>query len=89
MPEDKDAKRAIVEQFARRPGDTGSVEVQVALLTQRIDALTEHLRTRAKDIATRRGLVRLVGRRNDLLAYLRRTDSDRYAALVDRLGLRG
>ncbi|MGH3442216.1 MAG: 30S ribosomal protein S15 [Nitriliruptorales bacterium] len=81
-------KQAIIDKFARTEGDTGSPEVQVALLTARIDDLTEHLRTHAKDHHSRRGLLKLVGQRKRLLGYLRSTDIDRYRALITELGLR-
>ncbi|TAH36457.1 MAG: 30S ribosomal protein S15 [Planctomycetota bacterium] len=88
MPVTKEARAATVQEFARQPGDTGSAEVQVALLTQRIDALTSHLQRHVNDVATRRGLIKMVARRNSLLAYLQRCDSQRHAALAERLGLR-
>ncbi len=85
LPQDKNA---IIEQFAREPGDTGSPEVQVALLTQRITHLTEHLKEHHGDHHSRRGLLMLVGRRRRLLNYLRDKDIDRYRALIAELGLR-
>jgi small subunit ribosomal protein S15 len=85
----KAAKTARIEEFALREGDTGSCEVQVAVLTDRIGELTEHLKTHKKDNATRRGLLMMVGRRNRLLRYLQRTDVAGYDALIDRLGIRG
>ena len=88
MPLAKDAKGAIVEDYATHEGDTGSPEVQIALLTERIKSLTEHLRTYQKDNHSRRGLLKLVGQRRRLLAYLVRTDVDRYRAVIGRLGLR-
>jgi small subunit ribosomal protein S15 len=78
----------IVEQFGKSPGDTGSAEVQVALLTQRINDLTAHLRAHGKDHHSRRGLLMLVGRRRRLLNYLQRNDLEGYRALVRELGLR-
>ena len=81
-------KQEIVEKHGRSPGDTGSAEVQVALLTARINELTEHLRTHRKDHHSRRGLLMLVGKRRRLLGYLQRTDLDRYRALIRELGLR-
>ena len=81
-------KSDIVKKFARVPGDTGSPEVQIALLTDRINALTEHLRTHRKDHHSRRGLLMLVGRRRRFLKYLQRTDLERYRALIRELGLR-
>jgi small subunit ribosomal protein S15 len=84
----KEAKTAIVADYARTPDDSGSTEVQVALLTTRINDLTQHLRTHKKDHHSRRGLLMLVGQRRRLLAYLNRHDVDRYRALIARLGLR-
>ncbi len=81
-------KREIIEQFAIHEGDTGSPEVQVALLTWRINHLTEHLKVHKKDEHSRRGLLKLVGRRRKLLRYLERTDRQRYRSLIERLGLR-
>ncbi len=83
-----DTKQGIVERFARTPGDTGSPEVQIALLTQRITHLTAHLQTHHLDHHTRRGLLLLVGRRRRLLNYLRSRDVERYRGLVEELGLR-
>jgi len=82
-------KTAIIEEFKLHPGDTGSPEVQIALLTRRIEYLTEHFKTHKKDFHSRRGLLRLVGRRRRLLEYLKRKDITRYRELVKRLGLRG
>jgi len=81
-------KQAIIERFARTPGDTGSPEVQVALLTQRISHLTEHLQTHKLDHHTRRGLLLLVGQRRRLLNYLRKRDIERYRTIIEELGLR-
>ena len=81
-------KQEIVSKHGRSPGDTGSAEVQIALLTARINELTEHLRTHTKDHHSRRGLLMLVGKRRRLLGYLQRTDLDRYRALIKELGLR-
>ncbi len=80
--------RAVREDFERFPGDTGSTEVQVALLTARVKALAEHLTTHRKDHNSRRGLQGVLNRRRSLLQYLRRTDFDAYAALISRLGLK-
>lgn len=85
----KAQKAAIVEQFRQHPQDTGSTEVQVALLTERINLLTDHLREHKHDYHSRRGLMKLVGQRRRLLRYLKRTDAQRYQALIERLGLRG
>ncbi len=81
-------KRELIERFGASPADTGRTEVQVALLTERINDLTSHLRTHRKDHHSRRGLLMLVGRRRRLLGYLQRTDPDRYRALIRELGLR-
>ena len=84
----QDAKREIVAKFGRAEGDTGTSEVQIALLTARINELTEHLRGHKKDHHSRRGLLMLVGRRRRMLRYLQRSDLERYRALVKELGLR-
>mgnify|MGYP003343378844 FL=1 len=81
-------KTAIIKDFARFPGDTGSPEVQIALLTDRIRTLTDHLRQHRHDFDTRRGLLMLVGQRRRQLRYLSNTDVDRYHTLLSRLGLR-
>jgi small subunit ribosomal protein S15 len=81
-------KQAIIKEFATGAGDTGSPEVQVALLSERIANLTEHLKTHKKDYASRRGLLMMVGQRRRLLDYLKRRDQNRYQKLIDRLGLR-
>jgi small subunit ribosomal protein S15 len=78
----------LVGDYQRAKGDTGSPEVQVALLTSRINELTEHFKTHIKDFHSRRGLLRLVSRRRKLLDYLKRSNSERYRTLLDRLGLR-
>lgn len=84
----KERTQEIVGQFARHDGDSGSPEVQIALLTDRIRGLTDHLREHKHDYHTRRGLLKLVGQRRRQLRYLSRTDVDRYHALIERLGLR-
>ena len=84
----KDDKSQLIEEHRRADQDTGSPEVQVAILSKRIDELTEHLKTHAKDHHSRRGLLQMVGRRRRLLEYLRREDVERYRALIARLGLR-
>ena len=84
----KDRKAQLIDQFRREPSDTGSPEVQIALLTARITELTEHLRVHKKDHASRRGLLMMVSKRSSLLNYLRNTDRSRYLALIGRLGLR-
>ena len=81
-------KTAIIKDYARFPGDTGSPEVQIALLTDRIRTLTDHLRQHRHDFDTRRGLLMLVGQRRRQLRYLSNTDVDRYHTLLSRLGLR-
>ena len=83
-----EAKSTLIRDYGQREGDTGSVEVQVALLTTRINELTEHLRTHKKDHASRRGLLKMVGKRSSLLKYLTGTDRERYQALITKLGLR-
>jgi len=88
VPLAKDAKSAIVEEYATHEGDTGSPEVQIALLTERIKSLTDHLRSYPKDNHSRRGLLKLVGQRRRLLAYLVRHDVDRYRTVISSLGLR-
>jgi small subunit ribosomal protein S15 len=84
----KDEKTQIIAEYARTEGDTGSAEVQIAVLTKRIADLTEHLKTHKHDHASRRGLLQMVGRRRRLLDYLKREDIERYRALIARLGLR-
>jgi small subunit ribosomal protein S15 len=84
----KEEKQEIIDQFGRHDSDTGSPEVQVALLTARIKELTEHLRDHSHDESSRRGLLKMVGRRRRLLAYLRRKNFQSYVALSDELGLR-
>jgi small subunit ribosomal protein S15 len=83
-----EAKTEVIRKYARHDGDTGSPAVQIALLTARINELTEHLREHKKDHHSRRGLLMLVGQRRRLLNYLRRHDVDRYRELVQELGLR-
>ncbi len=78
----------LIGEYATKPGDTGSPEVQVALLSERISNLTEHLKTHAKDFHSRRGLLVLVGQRRGLLDYLKKKDQARYESLIGRLGLR-
>lgn len=84
----KEQKEEIIKEFGRHQNDTGSPEVQIALLTTRITELTEHLKDHTHDESSRRGLLKLVGQRRRLLAYLRREDFQRYVAISDRLGLR-
>jgi small subunit ribosomal protein S15 len=84
----KDRKTEIIGQYRLEPTDTGSPEVQIALLTARITELTEHLRAHKKDHASRRGLLMMVSKRSGLLTYLRKKDRNRYLAVISRLGLR-
>ncbi|SFK35553.1 30S ribosomal protein S15 [Cellulomonas sp. KH9] len=88
MPLDLATKQSIMTEYATHEGDTGSPEVQIAVLTQRIKDLTEHLKTHKHDHHSRRGLLLLVGRRRRLLGYLQKVDINRYRALIERLGLR-
>jgi small subunit ribosomal protein S15 len=84
----KERKQELVEKFGQSPADTGKAEVQIALLTERINSLTDHLRTHRKDHHSRRGLLMLVGRRRRFLKYLQHSDLERYRALIRELGLR-
>jgi len=88
VPLDSATKKSIMTEYATVPGDTGSPEVQVALLSRRIADLTEHLKTHKHDHHSRRGLLLLVGQRRRLLTYLQATDITRYRSLIERLGLR-
>jgi small subunit ribosomal protein S15 len=88
MALDKEKKEQIIEEYQRHEGDTGSAEVQVAILSKRITELTDHLRTHKHDESSRRGLLKLVGRRRRLLSYLRRTDYQSYLALTEKLKIR-
>ncbi|MGE5574397.1 MAG: 30S ribosomal protein S15 [Bacillota bacterium] len=81
-------KQAIIEKYRLHENDTGSPEVQIAILTERINSLTEHLREHRKDHHSRRGLLKMVGQRRNLLNYLKEKDVERYRAIIDRLGLR-
>ncbi|MBM4285391.1 MAG: 30S ribosomal protein S15 [Deltaproteobacteria bacterium] len=83
-----DQKRDIIDRFRLHDSDTGSAEVQVAILSERINYLTDHFKTHAKDHHSRRGLIKLVGQRRRLLNYLKNKDVDRYRALIEQLGLR-
>ena len=83
-----EAKLAVIKEYATHEGDTGSPEVQVAILTSRIQYLTEHLKEHKKEHHSRRGLLKLVGQRRNMLDYLRRKDIERYRSLIERLGLR-
>lgn len=84
----RDKKQAIIAEYARTPGDTGSPEVQVAILSARIQELTEHLKEHPKDHHSRRGLLKMVGQRRGLLSYLKGIDIERYRSLIERLGIR-
>ena len=84
----KEKKAKIMEEFGRTPNDTGSPEVQIAILTARIQELTEHFKANPKDHHSRRGMLKMIGQRRGLLAYLKKTDIERYRTLIERLGLR-
>ena len=84
----KEKKAAIIAEYGRKPGDTGSPEVQIAILTYRINDLNEHLKVHKKDHHSRRGLLKMVGQRRNMLAYLKENDLERYRTLIARLGLR-
>ena len=88
MVMDKETKTKVIQEYARHQGDTGSPEVQIALLSARISQLTEHLKINKHDESSRRGLLKLVGQRRRLLAYVRRNDFQRYMALTDQLNIR-
>ena len=84
----KEEKQAIIAQYATHEGDTGSPEVQIAILTHRINSLTEHLKSNHKDHHSRRGMLKMVGHRRNLLGYLQKKDINRYRAIIEKLGLR-
>ena len=84
----KEKKQAIIAEYGRKEGDTGSPEVQIAVLTERIRELTEHLKENPKDHHSRRGLLKMVGQRRGLLAYLKKTDIEGYRTLIAKLGIR-
>ena len=84
----KEEKNAIIKEYAQHEGDTGSPEVQIAHLTKRINDLTEHLKTHKKDHHSRRGLLKMVGQRRNLLNYLTKVDIERYRAIIAKLGIR-
>ena len=84
----KSEKEAIIKEYATHEGDTGSPEVQIAILTKRINDLTEHLKTQKKDHHSRRGLFKMIGQRRSLLSYLTKTDIERYRSIIARLGIR-
>lgn len=84
----KEKKTAIINEYGRKPGDTGSPEVQIAVLSARIQELTEHLKANPKDHHSRRGLLKMVGKRRGLLDYLKEKDINRYRELIEKLGIR-
>ncbi len=84
----KEKKQAIISEYGRTEGDTGSPEVQVAILTARIKELTDHLKEHPKDHHSRRGMLKMVGQRRGLLSYLKKSDIERYRSLIERLGIR-
>jgi small subunit ribosomal protein S15 len=88
MPLAQDKKKTLIEQFRVHEGDTGSPEVQIALLTERINSLTEHFKEHKKDHHSRRGLLMLIGKRRGLLGYLQKKEPERYRAVIDKLGIR-
>ena len=88
MPTTKQQKTDLITNYRTHDGDTGSPEVQIALLSNRISYLTEHFKSHAKDHHSRRGLLKLVGRRRRLLDYLKKTDNERYRTIIDKLGIR-
>lgn len=88
MPLDAKVKEEIIAKYGTKPGDTGSPEVQIALITRRVNDLTEHLKTHKHDHHSRRGLLLLVGQRRRLLDYLTKTDINRYRAIIEKLGIR-
>ena len=84
----KEKKQAIIAEYGRTPNDTGSPEVQIAVLTARIQELTEHLKANPKDHHSRRGMLKMIGQRRGLLSYLKNIDIERYRSLIERVGLR-
>lgn len=84
----KEKKEALIKEYGRTPGDTGSPEVQIAILTARIQELTEHLKVHKKDNHSRRGMYMMIGQRRGLLDYLKKKDIERYRALIEKLGIR-
>jgi small subunit ribosomal protein S15 len=89
MPVAVEKKKSLIEQFRLHEGDTGSPEVQIALLSERINGLTDHFKLHVKDHHSRRGLLMLIGKRRSLLEYLRKKDPERFRALTEKLGIRG
>jgi small subunit ribosomal protein S15 len=88
MPLNVEKKRSLIEQFRTHQGDTGSPEVQIALLSERINGLTDHFKQHAKDHHSRRGLLMLIGKRRGLIEYLKAKDPERYRTVLDKLGIR-
>ena len=88
MPLTMEQKKTLIEQYRVHEGDTGSPEVQIALLTERVNSLTEHFKKHAKDHHSRRGLLMLIGKRRGLLEYLKNNDSERYRTVIEKLGIR-
>ncbi|MGH7353815.1 MAG: 30S ribosomal protein S15 [Candidatus Rokuibacteriota bacterium] len=88
MPVTQDRKKSLIEQFRVHDGDTGSPEVQIALLSERINGLTGHFKSHTKDHHSRRGLLMLIGKRRSLLEYLRKKDVERYRTIIEKLGIR-
>ena len=88
MPLAIEKKKSLIEQFRVHDGDTGSPEVQIALLTERVNSLTEHFKQHTKDHHSRRGLLMLIGKRRGLIEYLRKKDTERYRAIIEKLGIR-
>jgi small subunit ribosomal protein S15 len=88
LPTTKEQKSSLISEYRTHEGDTGSPEVQIALLSNRINYLTEHFKSHAKDHHSRRGLLKLVGRRRRLLDYLKQTDLERYRTVIEKLGIR-
>ncbi len=88
MPLNVERKKTVIEQFRVHEGDTGSPEVQIALITERVNSLTEHFKQHAKDHHSRRGLLMLIGKRRGLLEYLRKKDAERYRSITEKLGIR-
>jgi small subunit ribosomal protein S15 len=88
MPVTVEKKKSLIEQFRVHEGDTGSPEVQIALLTERINGLTDHFKQHSKDHHSRRGLLMLIGKRRSLLEYLKNKDTERYRTIIDKLGIR-
>jgi small subunit ribosomal protein S15 len=88
MPLTVDKKKGLIEQFRVHEGDTGSPEVQIALLTERINGLTDHFKLHSKDHHSRRGLLMLIGKRRSLLEYLKNKDAERYRTIINKLGIR-